>query len=191
MELSVAPGTLLAAWPDLRDPNFMHSVVLMCQHGESGAYGLVVNRPTELTVADLFPEHALLGELAFPVHLGGPVDHETLQFVHRVPDEIPGGLELGDGVFLGGEFDALTRVLGANAEPSATDPLPVRLLLGYSGWGAGQLEGELAGGSWVPAPLSVEAVFGDDTQAVWRAVVRSTGPEGHRLESQPPDPSWN
>ena len=109
MELSVAPGTLLAAWPDLRDPNFMHSVVLMCQHGESGAYGLVVNRPTELTVADLFPEHALLGELAFPVHLGGPVDHETLQFVHRVPDEIPGGLELGDGVFLGREVEQMHR----------------------------------------------------------------------------------
>ena len=70
-ELIVEPGTLLAAWPDLMDPSFMHSVVAMCQHSADGACGVVVNRVTELTIGDLLPDHPLLGGLAFPVHLGG------------------------------------------------------------------------------------------------------------------------
>lgn len=188
MQLEVQPGTLLAAWPDLRDPNFMHAVVLLCQHSEDGAYGLVVNRPTEITLKELLPEHPTLGRVEFPVHLGGPVDHATLQFVHALPERIPGGFPLSDELWLGGELDALGAVL---LEGRAEELARVRVLIGYSGWGAGQLDRELALGSWVPAAPDLAAVFDPDAAGTWRRVVASIGPEGRDLGRQPPDVSWN
>ncbi|MEW6073860.1 MAG: YqgE/AlgH family protein [Planctomycetota bacterium] len=187
-ELLVGAGTLLAAWPDLLDPNFMHSVVAICQHSTEGAYGVVVNRATKLKIRDLLSDHPVLGGLDFPVHLGGPVDHSTVQFLHTVPDRIPGGFCLDGTLWLGGELEAAARFLaaeGAKAERS------LRVFLGYSGWGAGQLEAELQAGSWLPAPLSLDAVFGEVGEATWRRVVRSVGKEGQALERLPPDVSWN
>lgn len=187
-ELQTEPGSLIAAAPDLLDPNFMHAVVLMCQHSEQGAYGLVVNRPAALTVDLLLPEHPLLSNAHFPVHAGGPVGLDTLQFLHRVPEDIPGGIELGGGLYLGGELDALAEFLTTHGDDAQEK---VRLIVGYSGWAAGQLEGELAGGSWLPAPLDVDGMFLADPHALWRRVVRSLGREALGLEELPPDVSWN
>jgi putative transcriptional regulator len=166
----------------------MHSVLLMCEHSGEGAYGLVVNRPANLVVRTLLPDHPVLGESDFPVHLGGPVDHSTLQFVHRVPDRIPGGYQLTEEVWLGGELDALAEVLAA--DPLAAED-SVRLLVGYSGWGEGQLDFELSRGSWIPAPSDADAVFSNDSEGAWRKVVRSIGPGGAGLERLPPDVRWN
>src|SRR5258705_4195518 len=106
-ELRVEAGTLLAAFPDMLDPNFMHSVVLICQHSDQGAYGVVTNKSTNFKVKDLLPNHPLLGESVFPVFLGGPVDHTTIQFVHVAPNEIPGGLSIDGRLWLGGGPHAL------------------------------------------------------------------------------------
>ncbi len=188
-ELKVVPGTMLAAWPDLVDPNFMHSVVLMCQHSDEGAYGLVVNRATEFTTDSLLPDHPTLGRVAFPVFYGGPVDHTSMQFVHTSPKAIPGGVSLDGRIWIGGELDALGEFLSADPEVARRS---VRVFLGYSGWGQGQLEAELGTGSWLPAPLLIDAVFGDgDQEATWRQVVRSIGHEGDDLKNLPPDVSWN
>ena len=186
--MRVEPGTLLAAWPDLMDPNFMHSVVLLCQHDSDGAYGLVTNRQTELVVGDLLSEHPLLGSSDFPVHLGGPVDHNSVQFAHVVPDEIPGGFSLDGRLWLGGDPEALAGFLTVEPERARET---VRVFLGYSGWGGGQLEGELGVGSWIPAPLAIDAVLGPPGEPAWRRVVRSIGAAGDVLEQQPPDVSWN
>src|SRR5262249_16273675 len=93
------------------DPNFMHSVVLICQHSEQGAYGVVTNRAKKLAVKNLLPNHALLGQSEFPVFLGGPVDHQSLQFLHLVPESIPGGLSIDGKLWLGGDLDALGEYL--------------------------------------------------------------------------------
>jgi putative transcriptional regulator len=187
-ELRVEAGTLLAAFPDMRDPNFMHSVVLICQHSDQGAYGMITNRATKFVVKDLLPEHALLGKSRFPVFLGGPVDHTTLQFVHRVPELIPGGVSIDGKLWLGGELDALGTYL---AEKPRAALRRVRLFLGYAGWGADQLDNELGTGSWIPAPPALAAIFGEPGETTWRRVVRSIGREGNDLEQQPPDVSWN
>jgi putative transcriptional regulator len=187
-ELRVEAGTLLAAFPDMLDPNFMHSVVLICQHSEQGAYGMITNRATKLAAKDLLPDHPTLGSSSFPVFLGGPVDHSTLQFVHVVPDQIPGGLSLDGKLWLGGDLDALGAYV--KAKPRAALKR-VRLFLGYSGWSAGQLEGELSSGSWLPAPPALTAIFGEAGETTWRRVVRSIGAAGEGLEQQPPDVSWN
>lgn len=188
MKLRAEPGTLLCASPDMLDPNFMHTVVLIAQHTEEGAYGLVVNRPAGLAVEALFPDHPLLGALSFPVHWGGPVSLDTLQYLHRVPDAVPGGFELGGGLFLGGDFEALARFLAAEGEAAAGR---VRLLLGYSGWGTQQLDDELATGSWMPVPLVTDLAFGSDQQATWRRALGLLGDMGQDLAHRPPDLSWN
>jgi putative transcriptional regulator len=187
-ELRVEAGTLLAAWPDMRDPNFMHAVVLVCQHGEEGAYGLVLNRPTEFAVHQLLPDHPTLGEARLAVHCGGPVDHTSMQFVHRAPKRVPGGIPLANGLYLGGELEALGRYLTADPDAAERD---VRVFVGYSGWGAGQLETELGTGSWLPVPFQIDAVFSTDAAATWRRVVRSAGGPGRVLADLPPDVSWN
>jgi putative transcriptional regulator len=187
-ELRVEPGTLLAAFPDMLDPNFMHTVVLICQHTEQGALGMITNRATQATLKDLLPGHPLLGRSSFPVFLGGPVDHSSIQFVHVVPEAIPGGVSIDGRLWHGGDLDALGRYL---AEQPGAAARSVRVFLGYSGWGAGQLEGELGTGSWLPAPPAHEAIFGAPGEATWRQVVRSLGRAGEGLERLPPDVSWN
>jgi len=187
-ELRVEPGTLLASFPDMLDPNFMHTVVLMCQHNEQGAYGLVTNRPTTLTLKNLLPEHPILRASRFPVFLGGPVEPRTLQFVHVAPEEIPGGVSLDGRLWLGGELDKLAEFVTTRPRLARRK---LRVFLGYAGWGEGQLEGELAGGSWLPASPSLEALFGQPGEGAWRRVVQSVGRLGESLKDQPPDVSWN
>ncbi len=186
--LVTEPGSVLAAAPDMLDPNFMHSVVLVCRHSVEGAYGFVINRPAAVALDVLAPDHPVLGKRPLPVFTGGPVGLDTLQFLHRAGDAIPGGIEIGTGLFLGGDVDALGRYLDRHAELATKS---VRLLVGYSGWGAGQLENELASGAWLPAALENDWVFGEGTQAVWRSVLRSLGGDASSLADLPPDPSWN
>ena len=188
MKLQVDPGTFLAAWPDLQDPSFMHAVLLMCQHSEEGAYGLVVNRPAGVPIRTLMPEHPILGQSEFPIFLGGPVDHTTLQFIHRLPEDIPGGFPLTDEIWMGGDLEALAEIVGSDQTRAAS---AVRLFVGYSGWGPGQLESELRERSWIPAPACTDVVFSSQSEVTWRRVVRSIGPEGSALLNLPPDVSWN
>jgi len=187
-ELRVEAGTLLAAWPDLMDPNFMHSVVFMCHHSDGGAHGYVTNRVSDLTLADLFPEDPFLSHSDFPVHIGGPVELQSFQLLHVVPDDLPTSETVDGRFWLGADLGELVRLLERDPERARRS---VRALLGYSGWGAGQLDDELRTHSWVPAAADLEAVFGAPGEAAWRRVVRSVGIDGEDLEHQPPDVSWN
>lgn len=188
MEVLLAPGTLLLSVPQMLDPNFMHTVVLMVEHSADGAYGLVVNREVEFTVKALFPDHARLSNCDFPVHSGGPMGKDRLTFLHRLAEDIPGGHEVAPGLYLGGDQEAMARVLAGGAD--VRDQL--RLVVGYSGWGGGQLDGELSLGSWVPAPYDPALVFEPRVQeAAWRQALRGLGKEGEGLSHLPPDVSWN
>jgi len=179
---------MLAAWPDLMDPNFMHSVILICRHSDEGAFGFVLNDPLEIDTKTLLAAHSVFGRIALPVFKGGPVDADTLQFVHRLPHEIPGAQEVSDELWIGGDFEALARFVERNPERALGE---VRLLLGYSGWGAGQLDEELVGGSWVPAPPDADEVFARDPTRAWKRVLSSLGELGRGLAEMPPDPEWN
>lgn len=184
----LTPGALVAAWPDLMDPNFMHGVILMCRHSEVGAFGLVLNQPLELGTDTLLTSHPIFGRLNFPVYKGGPVEAGTMQYVHRVPHAIPGAQPVSDELWMGGDFEALARFVEKEPERAQDD---VRLFLGYSGWGAGQLEAEVVEGSWIPAPPDVDEVFHPDAEGAWRRVLSSLGDVGRGLAGMPPDPEWN
>jgi len=160
----VAPGTLLLAWPGMSDANFARAVVLLCQHDQRGAYGLVLNRRERRRVKDLVePGHVLSG-VPQPVHIGGPVDLGRVQFVHALPASVPDGVAVGQDLILGGDVERLVALV--TAAPDALE-LPVRFFLGYSGWGAGQLEAELAGGSWYPLAGGARRVFDSNDPAAW------------------------
>ncbi len=184
----ILPGWLLAAWPDLMDPNFMHRVILICRHTEAGAFGLVLNDPLEVGTTTLLAGHEVFGKIDLPVFRGGPVDVATLQYVHRLPNELPGAQQVSEDLWIGGDFEALSRLVERNPERALGE---VRLFLGYSGWGVDQLEDELQGGSWVPAPPSSDEVFHPDPQGAWKRVLRSLGDVGRGLAEMPPDPTWN
>lgn len=188
MDRPLPPGALLLSVPQMLDPNFMHSVVLLVEHNSEGALGLTVNQATTATLGELGIGHPVLDACDFPVFSGGPVGRDNLQFVHRMPGDLPGGLELDSGVFLGGELSALADCLESGK--ATADNL--RFFVGYSGWGAGQLDDEFDTGSWVPAPSSATLCFSqEDGEAVWRAAMRSLGDAGEALSQIPPDVTWN
>ena len=185
------PGTLLLAKPFLGDPNFERTVVVLCRHdAEDGAFGLVINRQTELTLPDVLPAYA---GPALPLGVGGPVQHNTLHYLHRLadlPDAIaisPPGTAPGEAVYWGGDYEVLLEWL-QTGRASGDD---VRFFVGYSGWSGQQLEGEIAADTWVVKPHGAEKIFTFDPQELWRGVLLEMGGRYRVLANYPIDPSLN
>jgi putative transcriptional regulator len=185
-----AAGTFLVASPGLMDPNFTHAVVLVCRHGVEGTYGLIVNRRTPRSVADLESDAPLLSGRADPLYLGGPVAGDTLQILHRGHGGVPGGLAVMGDIHLGGDPAVLHGVL-PGPEDVAACAGSVRFVLGCSGWGEGQLDSEIREGAWVVCEAEERFVFDPDPETVWRRVLRSLGTPWASLADLPPDPTWN
>ena len=164
-----APG-LLVAMPQMGDPNFDRSVILMVEHGRGGAMGIVFNRPGTLTIADIARLHELRVQPgAGQVMVGGPVDRERGFLLHRLP-AIEEALDLADGVRLSVSRDSVGPIL-------AEAPSNYRFCLGYAGWGPGQLEQEVVAGGWLTAPLTARRVFDTPHDQIWAAVIRDLGVE--------------
>jgi putative transcriptional regulator len=169
-------GRLLVAGPTLLDPNFHRAVVLVAEHGEAGAMGVVLNRPSETAVADAVPELAPLAD-GDPVYVGGPVAPGSLLALAELEDP-------DDASEL-----VLDRV-GFVQDPEA----PVRrgrIFVGYAGWSAGQLEAELAAESWIVLEAEPDDVFAPEPEELWSDVLRRQGGALAVLATMPPDPSLN
>src|SRR5919107_2126984 len=122
-----AAGVLLIADPFLKDPNFMRTVVLLTEHQAEGTVGFVLNRQYENTLDELIPE---IEGFPVPVYYGGPVQMNTIHFLHTRPEVVPGGVEIMPGVFWGGNFDTVMELL----KLGAIAPTDIRFFIGYSGW---------------------------------------------------------
>jgi putative transcriptional regulator len=163
----LAPGILIAV-PQLDDPNFSRSVVLLVEHNESGAMGIVFNRPSEIALKDIGSEHKMeVHEEAGNAYIGGPVQRERGFLVHRRA-EVEDSVQLNDDVYLSVSTDALRTLL-------AGDPAAYRLCLGYAGWGPGQLEREMMGGGWLNSSISARRIFDTPVDKIWDAVIRDLG----------------
>lgn len=179
---SLAPG-FIAAMPQLEDPNFRRTVVLLLRHDEEGAFGLVINRPVPLSVAELCRSQEIdySGPADLSVYGGGPVQGEShLLVLHGdAPLHPEGGeeeLEIVPGVFLVTAREGLAALAGRGTPR-------LRCFLGYSGWGAGQLESELDEGTWIPLEASDELVFAGDAEKVWERALREGGIDPFTLVS--------
>ena len=172
--------------PQLQDPNFQRSVVLLVEHNAEGTFGLVLNRPSDLTALDICSSLELdwKGSPEKRIHWGGPVQVNTgwVVFGDDVALELPS--EVVNQVVPGLCFAGSLGVLQAVAE---APPQDLRLFLGYAGWGPGQLEGELAAGAWLLAPCSPDVVFAVDSDAMWDFVVRGLGVDPATLISTSAD----
>lgn len=182
------PGTLLISPPFLGDPNFERSVVLLCRdEPEDGSFGLVLNHLTALTLGDVLDLPSEAGSAAeLPLYMGGPVESNTLHYLHRRAD-LPGATDLGQDVYWGGDFEQLLDLISSGVVPSDE----VRLFAGYSGWSAGQLAGEMQRHSWIRHPASAGKVFTLASDAFWREILREKGGRFKVLANYPVDPRLN
>ena len=183
------PGTLLISQPFLGDPNFERTVVLLCRHSPTeGAFGLVLTRPTATILGDVLdlPLGSASPAAPLPLYEGGPVQLDTLHFVHRYAS-LPGATDLGQGVYWGGDFDLFIELIASGV----IAPADVRCFVGYSGWSAGQLEEEIQRGSWIRQPASAGKVFTLKSDAFWQGILREKGGRFRALSNYPLDPRLN
>jgi len=178
-------GKLLIAEPMLGDPNFDRSVVLMVDHTTEGALGVVLNRPTDLSVEDLLGAWGDLAARPGVLYLGGPVEQNGVLALARRPTGNP----LAGWSQVVGDVGTIDLQL----EPGRLAPelAGVRFFAGYSGWGPGQLEGELDEGAWLVVDAHADDVFAADPEAMWRSVLRRQGGRVSMLANFPAHPSMN
>jgi len=182
MPVQSLKGQLLIAGPGLIDPNFRRTVVLVGEHSEEGALGVILNRASESTVDEAVPELSTLVAGLGAIHVGGPVQPSAIVVLAEFsqPDRA-GSLVLGSVGFLPSEVD-----------PDELGELRrARVFAGYAGWGPGQLDGELGEGSWIVEPALPDDVFTADPEELWSDVLRRKGGPFGVLALMPPDPSLN
>lgn len=179
-----AAGRFLISEPFMEDANFQRTVVLLVEHGEAGSLGFVLNRQLDLSISQLVEG---LPEFEAPVFMGGPVEQNTLHFVHRLGNQLPGSQEIHEGVFWGGDFETLKEKLSLQLI-SREDIL---FFIGYSGWSSGQLERELEMKSWIVAPEAPHFIFRKDYSDMWRDVLKSMGKKYAIISNYPTDPRLN
>lgn len=176
-------GQLLVASPSLVDPNFRRAVVLVGEHGEEGAMGIVLNRPSPVTVNQAVPPLAELVEPVELVHVGGPVQQQAIVVLGEFEDPSRAAvIVVGSVGFLPGEIDDAGSLGGLRR---------VRVFAGYAGWGPGQLEQELAENAWIVVPAEAQDVFAEDAEGLWSAVLRRRGGPYAVLAQMPADPRVN
>lgn len=175
-------GQLLVAGPSLVDPNFWRTVVLVGEHSDEGALGIVLNRSSETSVDEALPELATLADDIGSVHVGGPVQPSAVVVLADFADASAAESLVLDSV----------GFLPSEVEPETIGELRrARVYVGYAGWGPGQLEGELEEGSWIVEPAVPDDVFTNDPEGLWSQVLRRKGGPFGVLAAMPPDPSLN
>ena len=173
---------LLISSAGLHDSNFRHTVVLIGVHDEEGAVGIILNRATEVLVADAVPPLAELTGPHAELFEGGPVQPNQPVVLAELKGPARADLSVFEGIgFLTGEIDEALR-------PSI---LRARVSAGHSGWGAGQLEAELAADAWIVEPARAEDVFTDQPGSLWRSVLERKGGRYRHIAMVPKDPRAN
>jgi len=182
MERSLS-GELLLASPALLDPNFWRAVVLVGMHNEEGAMGVVLNRPSQVPVAEAVPQLEQAVGDEEPVYVGGPVQQSSIVCLAEFLDPTPAGLiVLGRIGFPSPEIDIdeLTEVTERR-----------RVFAGYAGWGGGQLDEELEQGDWIPHPAVPEDIFTTAPEELWSMVLARKGGSYALLARMPANPNLN
>lgn len=181
----MSSGRLLVATPQLEAPVFRRAVVLMLDHGEEGAFGVVLNHPLDTDVAEVLPSWASSATAPGVLFRGGPVSEESALAVGVLPGSPePQGVHRVVGPF---------AVVDLEGDPAAlaSELLGLRVFAGYSGWSPGQLDGEIEEGSWMVVDAEARDAFTDRPQDLWADVLRRQGGELALLSTYPDDPAQN
>ena len=178
-------GTLLISEPFMADPNFKRTVVLITENSADGTVGYVLNQKSDFLLKDIIVD---CWDANMQVFIGGPVANDTLHFVHSVPEKISGGMDLGNGLFWGGDFESLkTQINNYNIKEEE-----IKFFIGYSGWSLDQLDDELEMNAWIVSDKFDPAMVLDDTDAdIWKEAVLNMGIKYAHITNFPQDPTLN
>jgi putative transcriptional regulator len=177
-------GILLIADPFLKDPNFLRTVVLLCDHKDEGSFGFVLNKQIEQTLDELLENFE---NLPLPVYYGGPVQQDTIHFVHQYPHLIPDACKVSDDIYWGGNFETATALI--KNKTISLDK--IKFFIGYSGWGNGQLSSELEEKSWLTVSATKNLVFNTKADEVWKGSLKHLGGDYEMMVNFPIDPQLN
>ena len=177
-------GKLLVSEPFLGDYNFKRSVILLCSHDESGSVGFILNKKLDMSLKDVIE---LEEYVDIPLYLGGPVQNNTLHYIHSDKSLAESSQKIGENLYWGGDFEKVMELLNTNA----LDKDKFRFFLGYSGWGKEQLEMEMEIKTWIVADASADIVFQEDDQQLWRNVLRNRGGAYKIMSNSPDSPQLN
>lgn len=178
-------GSLLISEPFLPDPNFERTVILICDHNDQGTVGFVLNRKAEISISDVVEEFS---ESPSDLFVGGPVEQNTLHFIHKIEHELEGCLPLGEGINWGGDFEKLKFLININQVSLEN----VRFFLGYSGWAPGQLQKEINENSWIVyQPESLLMIWEMESADLWRMILKKMGGKFKMMSNYPIDPRLN
>lgn len=183
--LEPAAGRLLIAEPFMLDPGFKRAVILITEYAEQGVVGFVLNNASGLYINDAvidFPETEA------QLFTGGPCNNERLHFLHRCPDKIPNGIEIGNGIFWGGDFETVKTMFQLNLIAKNE----IKFFLGYSGWAADQLNGELEQNSWIVSDrFNIDLIFNEEEDNLWKQAVKNLGERYAHIANFPNNPQLN
>lgn len=184
-QLQPSTGKLLISEPFLMDPNFKRSVVLLTELQEEGAVGFILNHRSSLLLSDLIADFT---GSEIPVYLGGPVAVDTIHFVHRCYDKLQSGEEVAEGIYWGGDFEALKILINSNR--IAADE--IKFFIGYSGWSAEQLDNEMKENTWIVSDqFHADVVFSNNEEELWKEVIINLGPKYAHVSNFPQNPNLN
>ncbi len=180
----VSSGKVLLAEPFMLDPNFKRTAVLLCEHNQDGSIGFIMNRPLNMRIDELidgFPE------FDSEVFFGGPVQTDTIHYVHNVGDLLEESLKIADGVYWGGNFEKLKFLISSHL----ILPRNIRFFVGYSGWSEGQLRDEMVYGSWVLAEMDANYLFKLEPKKLWNEAMYNKGDAYTVIAQMPEGNNWN
>ena len=176
---SLAPNLLLSM-PQLNDPNFKHTVVLLCEHGAEGAFGLVLNRHTDTPAASVVRLNPpASGDSGLQLWIGGPVEPERGWILMGEEPHDAESVRVCEGVYLSTSPHLLRQLLEKPPPPRT------RVLTGYAGWGAGQLDAELSASAWLTADVHLDLIFDTQPAAMWEKAIRRLGADPSMLQMGP------
>ena len=187
--LSLEKGRILISDPFLNDNYFSNSVILLCELNEKGAFGLVLNHYIDESLSDFMNDFQGKKTDRFKISLGGPVDTDSIYYIHNRPDIIEGSIQIIDDVYLGNGINFTD--LSVLIEEDKIKKNELKFFLGYSGWTAGQLQEELLKNSWFVGNLSTRTLMNYDQEDIWKKTLEQMS-EKHRVISNfPQNPLLN
>ncbi len=168
----------------MEDPYFHRAVVLLCEHHDQGSIGFVLNKNIDMKVNDLMNDFPTFEA---DVYYGGPVQTDTLHYVHNVGELLEESVQVSKGVWWGGNFEKLKFLITSGL----IEPHNIRFFVGYSGWSGGQLQEEMATGSWVTAPMDANYLFKTKPAQLWSKAMYNKGDVYEIISDMPEHISWN
>jgi putative transcriptional regulator len=178
-------GILLTAEPFLKDPHFMRTTVLICEHNVTeGTFGFSLSKKIQTTLNQIVTD---MDDWKIPVYLGGPIQRDTLHYIHQYPQYFEDAVKICEGVYWGGNFDNLKALI----KNKKIDKAKIKFFLGYSGWSEGQLQEEINEKTWILSQGNKDIIFDTNAEDIWAESLKELGGKYKMMANFPTDPQLN